>query len=216
MENSNAVRVTTDRDELVIARGKLSVLLSTLAVIVGLFAFGVLFVSLARDDGAGTTFMSVFGWFFIGVGMLALFSLGRYLLGLRDQSAVIMLKANREGLMIAPLAGMAPALYPWSAIEHIVLTRKLVSRGMGETSHSWNQAVIYLHEPATDLGLFERSRHQIWKSPKGKNLMQVDVPKRSMERVQAELARLSGMKVPVSLGSRLLLDYAQDEEHLDA
>ena len=210
------MKVIVDGDKLLISRGKLSVLVSTLAVIAGLCAFGVLFVSLGKDGGPGASFMTFFGWFFIGVGTLALFSFGRYLHGLRDQSAIILLQADHEGLTVAPLAGMTPALYPWSAIERIVRTRKLVSRNASETGYSWNQAVIYLHEPATDLGLMERGRRRIWKSPKGKNLLQVDMPKHAMPRVQAELARLSGMKIPVSLASRLLLDYRKTEERLEA
>jgi hypothetical protein len=214
LEN-DPMKVTVDSDKLSITRGKLFVFLSTLAVIAGLFAFGVLFVSLGKDGGAGAFFMAVFGWFFVGVGMLALFTFGRYLLGLRNQSAITLLQADHEGLTLAPLTGMTPALYPWSAIDHIILTRKLVNRGTSETGYSWNQGVIYLREPATDLGLVERGRRQIWKSPKGQNLIQVDVPKHAMSRIQAELARLSGMKVPVSLASRLLLDYAEDEELLE-
>lgn len=210
------MKVTVDGNRLQIIRSKLFVLLSTLAVITALFVFGVLFVWLGRDGDAGATFMTVGGWFFVSAGVLALFSLRRYLLALRYQTGVILLQADRNGLTLAPLTGMKPAKFPWSAIDRIVLARKLISRSTGENSYSWNQAIVYLREPAADLNLIERARRQIWKSPKGQNLIQVDVPKHAMSSIQAELARLSGMKIPVTLASRLLLDYAKDEERLEA
>ena len=173
-------------------------------------AFGVTFSYVGKDD----LFPQIFGGVFIIVGALILLGLPKYNRTMKDEGGAVLLSANREGLSIAPLLNMKQITYSWQDVSRIVLTKKLIIKELGERSYTWNQVIVYFRrgESVGNIGLLDRSRNQIWKSPKGYNISVVDFPKNEIDTIKNSLHRFSSSNSEVSSYDKVYFNYSEDTE----
>jgi hypothetical protein len=133
---------------------------------------------------------------------------------MENQSGAVLLSANREGLSIAPILNMTPVKYAWADIARILLTKRLITKELGEKGFSWNQAIVYYRHGNLneDLHLLKRWKNQVWKSPKGYNISIVDIPREDINKIKEALNRLSSNNTEISSLSSVHFDYVENTE----
>lgn len=195
---------------MVVYREPTGVLLFTIAIAICCLVFGVTFVIV----GKAHVFMQIIGGLFAIAGVLMVVGLPKFYRKMQREGGAILLRADPHGLTLAPVLNMEAARYPWSDIERIVLTNKLITRETGERGYASNQAIVYFRRGGQqdDIKLLQRSRSQIWKSPKGRNVCIVDLPKQGSEQIKAALGRFAAKTSEVLAYSGVTFDYVNDDE----
>ena len=207
------INIRTGERQLEIYREKIGVALYSVFLATLCLAFGIGFIHLGLEEKGAYMFL-VIGLVFTVFGVLLLANLFPLVKRMNNTQGHPLLVANDAGISIAPLLNMALIDHPWSDLSRIVLARKLVTRQSGKKSYSWNLGIFFFKgtAPTKELGLIERSKRQVWQSPKKLDISIVDMPKGEMDLIKRELQRLSGNAIPIEVCSEMLFDYVNDEE----
>jgi hypothetical protein len=204
------IKIRSSEDQLVVYREKTGVFIYGIFLAIGCIAFGVTFAYVGKDD----LFPLIFGSVFTLVGALILLGSPKYYRTMKSEGGAELLNANREGLSIAPILNMTPVKYAWADVSRIWLTEKLITKNTNEKMSSRNQAIVYFRrgQLSDNVNLIDRSRRQLWKSPKGYNIFVVDVPKGFIDHVKEALIRLSSSNSEISSFNNVFFDYVSDTE----
>ena len=204
------IKIRSNDDQLIIYREKTGVVLYAIFLAICCIAFGVTFSYLGKDD----LFPQIFGGVFAIVGALIFFGLPKYNRTMKDEGGAVLLSANRERLSIAPLLNMSQITYSWQDISRIILTKKLIIKKPGERSYTRNVIIVNYRRGGSisNVGLIDRSRNQIWASPKGYNISVVDFPRKEMETIKKALISFSSNNTEVSSYGRVYFNYSEDTE----
>ncbi|MDH5327172.1 MAG: hypothetical protein OEZ68_18340 [Gammaproteobacteria bacterium] len=207
------IKIVEKSNGVVVYREKYGVMVVVLLLAMAFLGFGITFIKLAEFSW----FPVVFGGFFTAVGLYLICRAPGYFLQIKKQGGAILLSADKKGLNLSPILNMEPVHYAWAEIERIVLTEKFRTKENRKRSFSWNLAIIYIKRDSSQriLGLLERSRMRVWKSPQGFDICSVDVPPRKLDALQQALLRFSGRGVEISVCPLVLFDYISGEERLE-
>jgi len=151
-------------------------------------------------------------YFPYGFGILFIFAGGALLNNsikehkrMKFNSGFIYLSATEKGLSLAPAIGMEKKLYSWEQVSRIVLAKLFISDSDDGTKIK-NIAIIYLLG-FDGTGLIERSKTQIWKTPKNNNALLISLPADQLFTIQHNLTSISQRKIKAELYSRVEFIY---------
>lgn len=203
------IRIRSSEEQFVIYREGAGVVVFVISLAIGCAAFGALFFYVSD----GNVIFLAFGSLFIVASALVLTAFPKYFRRIKNDNGAVLLVADKSGVSIAPVLGMAPVSYSWADVSQILLTKKLIAKEVGERTFCWNQIIVYFRRGnvSENVSLMKRGKDQLWRSPKGRNISVIDFPKGEIIRVKNELVRFfSDSDVPIF--NEVIFDYAENTE----
>jgi len=205
------VRMRSSDDQVVIYREGAGVVIYAITLAIACFALAALFFYISDDKAIPWAF----GGLFIVAGGLLLTASPEFIRRIVKDKGAVLLVADKAGVSIAPMLGKAPVSYRWADVSQIFLTRKLVSKEIGERSYCNNQIIVCFRRDNIEekAGLIERSKDQLWRSPNGRSISIIDFPRGEIDRVRNELIRFFNAG-DVQMFGKVIFDYAESTEQL--
>ena len=175
--------------------------------------FGIVFSWLSqKNDDMAIAFLP-FGILFGIIGLFLINASIKQLAKLRKTNGFILFHADFKGLSLTPNLGMETTHYNWDKISRIVLTKEITNNSSNSARRrkSYSTILVYF-ENIGSLNLMERSKRQIWETPKGIDYMALGLSKNRHSEIQQKITSLSRNTVKAELYKSVFFTYNKSEE----
>jgi len=203
-------------DDFIIYREKYGVILFMLFIACLAIAVGVMYVNI---DEHLENYWLAFGVFWILIGSGLLFYIPFYFSRLMKDNGAVLLKVNRNGLLVSPEINVTPVEYDWQDVSRIIITRKYIQKDSDGTTFGRCKIIIIFRQGFMgNINLIDRSIKRLWESPEGSNVAMIDCSEQDMELVQGELERLKPSAIDgkiVHYYSQVLFNYTDSNEYYE-
>ena len=199
-----AIKIRQNKKEIEIYRDANSVTLFTNLLSFVTILFGVGFLYIGYTEKNSIPFL-IGGSFFTFMGFFLFITALKAHKKMKKNNGFIHLSATEKGLSLAPNMGMETKLYSWEQVSRIVLAKLFISDS-DDGIKSKNIAIIYVLG-FDGIGLIERSKAQIWKTPKNNNAILIGLPAEQLSTIQHNLTSISRRKIKAELYSRVEFIY---------
>lgn len=196
-----AIKIRQNKKELQIYRDANSVTLFTFLLSFVSMLFGIVFLYIGYTEKKHHPPFLVFGSFFAFIGVFLFITSIKAHKKMKEDNGFIHLSATEKGLSLAPGIGMETKLYSWEQVSRIVLTKLFISDSDDGIKRK-NIAIIYLLG-FEGISLIERSKTQIWKTPKNNNAILISLPAEQLSTIQHNLTSISQRKIKAELYSQV-------------
>ncbi len=202
-----AIKIRQNKKELQIYRDTNSVTLFTILLSVTAIIFGIGFIYIGYSEKYSIAFL-IGGSIFSFLGLFLLLTTKKEHKKMKENNGFIHLSATEKGVSLAPKMGMMEErLYSWEQVSRIVLTKLFISDS-DDGIKSKNIAIVYL-QGFDNIGLIERSKADIWKTPENNNVIMISLPAEQLAIIQQSLISISQKKVKVEFYSRVEFIYSK-------
>ena len=175
--------------------------------------FGIIFSWLSQKDNGMAVVFLAFGVLFGVIGLFLINASIKQLAKLKKTNGFILFHADFKGLSLTPNLGMDTTHYNWDEISRIVLTKEITNNSSNSTRRrkSYSTIIVYFKNIGS-LSLIERSKRDIWKTPKGFDYMALNLSKNRHSEIQQKITSLSRNAVKAELYKSVFFTYNKPEE----
>jgi hypothetical protein len=175
--------------------------------------FGITFSWLSQKNTSMAIAFLPFGILFGVIGLFLVNASIKQLTKLKKTNGFILFQADFKGLSLTPNLGMETTNYNWDEISRIVLTKEITNNSSNSTRRRKSYSTILVcFKNIGNLNLMERSKQQIWETPKGVDYMALDLSKNRHSEIQQKITSLSKNAVKAELYKSVFFTYDKSEE----
>lgn len=207
-----AIKIRSEENKFELYRDKKSVTNTRFLLAAATIISGLLFSYLGVGNEKAFYFL-IIGIVFIFLGTLSLFLTLHQHKIVKDNEGFIHLSATKDGLSLAADMGMPLAHYPWEQISKIILAKTFVSdEGINGKSYSPDVALFYLQNLET-VHTEEREKYRIKESPKGSDVITLELPKDVLLTIKQKLDYFSKGSTVIDIYRTVEFSYLKNDEN---